>query len=132
MGARYQVNDTLAVTAHGTWTDTDVYGPIQQLRQRPEQRGGASLRWNVSTAVALYAGWRYVGARLDAAIPTGECMLPSYTRLDLSLNWQVDSLTALQIAIDNVTNRRYEDAIGFPSLGARLRLALRRELGPRH
>ncbi|HSG63586.1 MAG TPA: TonB-dependent receptor, partial [Gammaproteobacteria bacterium] len=122
------VADGTALLAHGTWVDLDVRGSDEVLRLRPERRGGVAVEWQATPRIAVFAGWRYVGERLDAAIPTGERWLSSYSRFDLSASWQLDASRSLTLAFDNLTDERYEDAIGFPSLGARLRLTLRADL----
>lgn len=131
IGVRYRLNERAALLGHGTWVDIDVRGSAGALRQRPERSGGLGIEWSPSRSVTLYAGWRYVGARLDASIPTGEQTLPGYTRTDTSLRWRLSPTTSVHFAIDNVTGEQFEDAIGFPNLGARLRITLRTELLPR-
>jgi iron complex outermembrane receptor protein/vitamin B12 transporter len=127
--ARYALGDALTLSGHASWLDIDVVGSDQDLRQRPERTGGAALDWAISPRASLSLGWRYVGTRLDSSVPTGDRELPSYTRLDLSLSWQVSEQTRLGAAIDNLAGRDYEDAIGFPSLGRRLRLSVQTALG---
>jgi len=127
-----RVDDRLTILGHGTWVDTDVQGSPGGLRQRPERRGGLGIDWRVTPALGLYAGLRYVSDRLDESIPTGEQTLPSYSRADISLSWQIRPALTLRIGLDNVLDHIYEDAIGFPSLGRRLRASFRAELGSRH
>lgn len=122
--ARYRIDRTLSWTLHGTWLDMDVAGSDEILRQRPRRHGGIGFEWEPAPSVTIYAGWRHVGERLDASIPTGERMLASYGRADASVTWRFNETSGLQLAIDNVTDNRYEDAIGFPSLGRRFRLSV--------
>lgn len=129
--ARYHLGRSVSLLGHGTWVDLDVRGSNRGLRQRPKGRGGLGFEWTPTPSVTLYAGLRYVGERLDESIPTGERSLPRYTRADASLAWRLSNATSLRVAIDNLTDERYEDAIGFPSLGARLRVTLRTTLLPR-
>lgn len=128
LGARWRVADGAMLLAHGTWVDLDVVDSDRPLRLRPERRGGVAVEWQVTPRAAIFAGWRYVGERLDASIPTGELWLPSYSRVDVSVSWELDASRSLKLAVDNLTDDRYEDAIGFPSLGTRLRLTLRVDL----
>jgi outer membrane cobalamin receptor len=129
ISADYSPGDNLTVSEFAAWLDVDVIGSDQGLRQRPEQTGGIRLGWSISTAVTLQADWRYVGKRLDSSVLTGDLTLPSYTRADLSLAWQVNPRTALQIAVDNAFDQDYAEAIGFPNLGRRLRAAYTVEFG---
>jgi outer membrane receptor protein involved in Fe transport len=121
---RWRIDSRLTLTGNLTALDIDVVDSDDSLRQRPERYGSVGARWTPAPALSVYASMRYVGPRLDEAIPVGEQTLPSYTRMDLAVRWQVSRLLTLGFAVDDVGDERYEDAIGFPSLGRRYRLSL--------
>jgi vitamin B12 transporter len=129
LAVSYRPAGNVMLSAHGTWLDTAIAGSDESLRLRPDARGGAGIEWRASPSLTVFAGLRHVGARIDESIPTGVGTLPSYTRADASLSWALRPTLSVQFAIDNVTDERIYDAIGFPSLGTRARVTFRASLG---
>jgi iron complex outermembrane receptor protein/vitamin B12 transporter len=123
LGAQYQPTERLSLTAHATYTDIDVLDSVVVLRQRPDLRGGVGLLWTIYESLTAHAGWQYIGERFDSSIPTGEQLLPSYSRLDLTVTWKLGDTIRLSFAVDNIADAEYEEAIGFPSVGRRVRLS---------
>ncbi|HEY5623257.1 MAG TPA: TonB-dependent receptor [Gammaproteobacteria bacterium] len=128
--ATYVLSEAVELSAHATYSDIEVVGSRAVLRQRPDFRAGVSAHWRIGDAVSLHADWLYIGERFDSAIPTGERALPSYVRADIALNWVTHGNLELGLAIDNIADARYEEAIGFPAVGRRVRLSVNLELGP--
>jgi iron complex outermembrane receptor protein/vitamin B12 transporter len=129
LGAQYQPTERFLLSAHATYTDIDVLDSDVMLRLRPDLRGGIGLLWTISASLTAHAGWQYIGERFDSSIPTGEQALPSYSRLDLALTWKLGDRTRLSVAVDNIAAARYEEAIGFPSTGRRVRISAQMTLG---
>jgi vitamin B12 transporter len=119
---RLQRDLTLIGTA--TWLEIDVAGSPSGLRQRPEHYASFAAEWLPTPALSIYASLRYVGSRRDEAIPTAERTLGSYTRADIAVRWQLSPQVSLGLALDDIGDQAFEDAIGFPSLGRRYRLSL--------
>ncbi len=131
VGAQYQPTERLSLTAHATYTDIDVLDSVVTLRQRPDLRGGVGVLWTIYESLTTHAGWQYIGERFDSSIPTGEQLLPSYSRLDLTVTWKLGDTTRLSFAVDNIADAEYEEAIGFPAVGRRVRLSAQFSLGQR-
>ena len=129
LGGEYQPTERLSLVTHLTYTDIDVLDSAATLRQRPELRGGIGLYWTIAAALTAHAGWQYIGERFDSSIPTGELALPSYSRLDFALNWEIADSIRLNFAIDNATDVNYEEAIGFPAIGRRTRISVQKTFG---
>ena len=129
IGGQYQPAERFSLTAHATYTDIDVLDGAAMLRQRPDLRGGVGLLWTFSQSLTAYAGWQYIGERFDSSVPTGEQVLPSYSRLDMTLTWTLGDTTRLSLAVDNVADADYEEAIGFPAVGRRVRISAQISLG---
>ena len=129
LGAQHQPTERFLLSAHATYTDIDVLDSDVMLRLRPDLRGGIGLLWTISASLTAHAGWQYIGERFDSSIPTGEQALPSYSRLDLALTWKLGDRTRLSVAVDNIAAARYEEAIGFPSTGRRVRISAQMTLG---
>jgi len=115
----------VSVGAHLTYTRTDIVGTDEELRNRPEWRGGVSCRWRPSRDVLLTARGLYVGESLDSSIPTGDVTLDDYVRFDLGGQWQVRKGLLMFAAVDNVFDARYEEYVGFPAAGIAPRIGLR-------
>ncbi|HWX90486.1 MAG TPA: hypothetical protein VNY75_09290, partial [Rhizomicrobium sp.] len=58
---------------------------------------------------------------VDNAVPTGDVTLPGHIRADLAVAYQVLPNLALQLGVDNLFDRHYEDVVGFPAPGAVVR-----------
>lgn len=129
LGATLLLAPALTLGAHATWTDIDVAGSDRELLQRPEWRGGLSARWLPAADWSVDLDWLYVGDSLDNSIPTGELRLGAWQRVDLNLAWAVTPRLRLALAVDNLLDASYEEAIGFPAAGIRPRLAARYRFG---
>ena len=112
----------LEVQAHVTYLDTDVKDSSDDLRGRPEWRGGAVVDW------ALLADWRWVtsvlllGEFYESSIPTGEVRLDGYTQVNTAVTWQASESLSVGLAVDNLFANDYQEAVGFPAAGVRGRL----------
>jgi len=95
------------------------------LRQRPDWRGGLSLRWVPSSSWGVDASWLYSDASFDSSIPTGDQFLDSYNRLDVTATYRHEDALDVILSITNLFDDDYYEAIGFPAPGARLRFGLR-------
>lgn len=129
LGGQYRPTDRLRLSAHATYTDIDVLDSTANLHQRPDLRAGLGMVWKHTDSLSAHAGWQYVGERFDSSIPTGEQNLSSYSRLDLAVSWEFANAIRLMLAIDNVRDTRYEEAVGFPAVGRRLRLSVQKTFG---
>ncbi len=107
----------LQFSSHLTYVDTDVKDRAVELRNRPRWRGGFDIHWRPLSVLSLNMALLAVGDSLDFAVPTGERELDAYARVDLSVTWTFRPNWALFLAIDNVLDADYEEAIGFPAPG---------------
>jgi len=93
------------------------------LRNRP----GSKLSAHAATPFG--GGWSAkivatrVGQTFDSSIPTGGQYLAPYAVIDASLSYTKGKTRAL-LAIDNLLDHDYEQFIGFPAMGRRLRAEL--------
>jgi outer membrane cobalamin receptor len=117
MSLQVQPWSVLALTAHLTYVETDIEDSEAQLRNRPKWRGGFGIHWRPLSVLDINLQALFVGDALDASIPTGERELDAYTRVDLAVTWRVTSTWEIFLAIDNLFDEDYEEAIGFPAPG---------------
>ncbi len=113
----------LTVTA--LFLKVDVVDSDELLRNRPKWRFGASFVQPIGDRMELVVKGRYVDSRLDSSIPTGTVELNEYFRLDAGLQWEASETITATIAVDNILDENYEDAIGFANPGVRARGGVR-------
>jgi len=112
----------LTLRAHVTYLDTDIKDSDENLRGRPEWRGGLIIDWQ------FLPGWRWVTSALalddfyESSVPTGDVSLDGYTRVDTSVSWQATEAISIGVAIDNLLDKDYYEAVGFPAAGIRGRI----------
>jgi len=117
--------DQLNIMLHLTYLDTEVKDSDAILRSRPKWRGGAVIDWE------FIPNWRWVTSALvldkfyESSIPTGGVWLDGYFRTDTSLTWQATAALSVGLAIDNLFDQNYQEAVGFPAAGTRGRVGAR-------
>jgi iron complex outermembrane receptor protein/vitamin B12 transporter len=121
----YAPFDQLNIKAHLTYLDTDVQDSDTVLRGRPEWRGGTVIDWE------FIPNWRWVTSALvldefyESSIPTGGLWLDGYIRVDTSFTWQATEALSVGLAVDNLLDNEYQEAVGFPAAGMRGRIGAR-------
>ncbi|MCM2311559.1 MAG: TonB-dependent receptor [Steroidobacteraceae bacterium] len=120
----FEPGAALGLRAHVTYVDYDIPAGADPLRQRPEWRGGLELSWRPRAAFSLVVAWLYVGETYDTSVPTGGLDLGAYHRVDANLRWSATPRLTVALAVDNLFDAEYEDAIGFPAPGFRPRLGV--------
>jgi vitamin B12 transporter len=113
------------INSHLTYLETDIHGTDEELRNRPEWRGGINARWRPRPDLDLNFDALYVGEVSDSSIPTGDRILDDYLRVNVAATWTLSSHWQVSAAVDNLFDADYEEAIGFPSPGVTPRIALR-------
>lgn len=121
----WTLDDALTLGGHVTFVDTDIRDDQDELRNRPKWRGGSDLRWTGIKDVTLSGRALYVGRILDSSIPTGDRALSDHTRFDVAANWRFATGWDLGLAVDNVFDNRYEEAVGFRAPGILPRMSLK-------
>lgn len=125
LAGRFAASDVLAFDASVTNAKNRIAGG-GELRNRPEWRAGLGTRWTPIAALRLSAAATYVGNSLDSSIATGDVRIDPYTRIDVSAAWQFSPRLEAWLAIDNVTDEKYEEFVGnevrgiLPRAGVRL------------
>jgi outer membrane cobalamin receptor len=118
--------DRGTLTASATYIDTRNQANNERLLELPAWRLASALDWRLWGRLRARLDAAYVGDRLDSAIPTGPQTLPPYSVLNVRLFYPIDARTDLEAGVQNAFDRRYEDAIGFPSPGITGRIAATR------
>jgi outer membrane cobalamin receptor len=114
----------VSLTGQASYVQIDNRDSGIPLRQRPKWRGGLQLAWSPSPDWSLYAAWLATGKAYDFSLPVGGVMLGGYSRVDVNVQWRPARSVTLQLAIDNLLDRRYYEAYGFPVPGIEPRLSV--------
>src|SRR5690606_7951503 len=96
------------------------------LLHRPNWRANALLNWQLTPDLDVRAQYSLTDRRLDFAIPTGIQILDATHRGSLSIAWRPTHDAEIRLSGENLFDDREGDAIGFPALPARARLAVKR------
>ncbi len=87
------------------------------LRDVPRWQAGGSLRWQALDDVTAELTAFHVGSLIDNAVPTGDVRLPSYQRVDGAVTWSFREGAKLYVAVENLLDAHYQEAVGFPAPG---------------
>jgi vitamin B12 transporter len=126
LAGRFAANEQWQLDGSVTHATSEVASSGNQLRNRPEWRGGVGAHFSPSSSLSFSASATYVGNSLDSSIATGDVRISSYTRLDASAVWRVSDNFEAFVAVDNLTDEQYEEFIGnevrgiLPRAGVRL------------
>jgi outer membrane receptor protein involved in Fe transport len=112
------------VQAGATLLNFDVRDGLQPLRNRPETQASAALWFDLDERHSLFAAVRHTGGFLDRSNPTGDIQMPGFTVADAGYSFTY-GLARLRLSIDNLFNKDYEQFVGFPAQGRRVRAELR-------
>lgn len=119
-----QVAENLTMSGSLTYAESRLAGSSQQLRNRPEWRGGATLIYRPLASVEFSLAQHSVGKVLDSSIPTGNRVLNAWSRWDASVQWELFRDVKILAAVDNFTDEEYYEFIGFLAAGLSPRAGL--------
>jgi outer membrane cobalamin receptor len=122
------VSDALVFDLSITNAKSRIAATGGELRNRPEWRGGVGAHWSPLSTLRFSASATYVGSSFDSSIATGDLDLDAYTRIDVSAVWQMSPRFETYLAIDNLTDEKYEQFVGFESRGILPRAGVRLSL----
>jgi hypothetical protein len=125
LAGRYAVSDAWAVDGSVTHAKSRIESTGGELRNRPDWRGGVGVHFSPLAALRFSASATYVGESFDSSIATGDLDLDAYTRLDVSAVWQLSEKFETWLAIDNLTDEKYQQFVGFESRGMLPRAGVR-------
>lgn len=137
-----QATSRLSVSGSYTYTSSQILAapfasdplllPGMPLVRRPRHAGSMLFSYSARRWGGDLAG-TFIGPRLDSDFGIG--LLPpithtaGYGRLDLGLWRAVNSRLTAYINVDNLLDRHYEEAAGYPALGVNFRAGMRFRLG---
>ncbi|MGB0911789.1 MAG: TonB-dependent receptor plug domain-containing protein [Nitrospirales bacterium] len=122
-----QITPFTGYTAKGfmTYLDTNIHGSLDRLRNRPKWSGGIIFRAQPSSGWTIRTQVRAIGTRVDLQIPTQENEVNGYVKTDLAITYHPTPTWRFFGAIENLSNARYEEFLGFPAPRLIFRLGLK-------
>lgn len=125
-------NARFSVRGFVSYLDLDVVSSNDVLRGRPRWHAGLSGFYAFTDRLGLHMDYIWNDTTLEAALPlqtlenpSGLRALAAYNRVDLALTWSASSALDVQLAIDNVLDERYQEAVGFRAPGIKPRLRVK-------
>jgi len=121
---KWRVIDRVRLQLGATLLNIDVRDGLQPLRNRPETKAAASVVYDISARESVFIGLNHTGKYLDRSNPTGDIDMPAYSVVDAGWGMSYGAFR-LKVSIDNLFDKQYEQFVGFPAQGRRLRAELR-------
>jgi outer membrane cobalamin receptor len=103
--------------AHASYADIDSEHP---LMGRPQVKAGASVIFALNDSWQFNANYLWVDERFASSLYTNDSVietLDSYNRLDLGVKWQATNQVSINLSIENITDEKYFNDVGFPAVG---------------
>ena len=119
------LKSNLNLHGHLTYTDTEIVDSDAQLRGRPKWRGGAVVDWKMHDKWNLVTSVLILDEFYESSIPTGGLFLDGYTRFDAALAYRPREDLVVRLAVENLLDENYEEAVGFPATGIRGRIGIK-------
>ncbi len=120
----YTYDSTRTLSAPTDPADLDPnYLPGSRLLRRPLNSGNLALNanyWRMNWNISGY----FTGQRYDYNFP-GQIIDPGYALINLAATYNVARGFSVFGRINNLANKQYEEAYGFPSLGREFRLGVK-------
>ncbi len=128
----YSYDDSRVLKAPNTFDPAAI--PGNRLFRRPVHSGNAILN-----AAFLRMNWNLVGyftgRRADSSfLCQGECVpgvttIPGYARFDLAGSYDLHRGLTLFGRVENLSDKQYQEALGFPAVGREYRLGMKFTIG---
>ena len=106
----------LDVNLHYTFLDAMDGTTQNRMDYRPKHQGGLALTCRFPKNTTLRLDWSHVGERLENIIEEG-LTLDAYNKLDLSLDYKMNSKLRFLLHVDNLTDSDYQDYTGYGTPG---------------
>jgi len=122
--ANYTYDSTRTLSAPTDIANIDPnYLVGSRLLRRPVNSGNVSLNanyWRMNWNIAGY----FSGQRFDYNYP-GQIIDPGYALINLAATYNIRNGFSLYGRINNLANKQYEEAYGFPALGREFRIGVK-------
>ena len=125
IGVSAALPGSLVVSGSITRVRTNIEGTSDDLRRRPRWRASGDVQWKPQERIGVGLTAVWVGSVFDESNATGKVKLDEYVRFDFRGNVRAWRDVSLYLAIDNLLDESYQEAVGVPSMGIRPRVGVR-------
>jgi vitamin B12 transporter len=123
----YTYDDSLILKAPNTFDPSLI--PGNRLGRRPVNSGSVSFLGGWKNITASFAGY-FTGERTDTDfLGLGLTRTPGYARFDLATSYSFGRGVSSYIRVQNLFDKQYQDALGFPALGREVRVGMNYRFG---
>ena len=121
----WRLAESLRLQTSLTRQEVDNLGDDAELRQRPDWVGGLRLSWRSADRLTWMLDAQGVSQRFDQQIPVpARETVAGFAVWGTALCYRFPGRWELQARVDNIADREYEAAIGFPGPGRSFRFDL--------
>ncbi|MGC0772980.1 MAG: TonB-dependent receptor [Candidatus Acidiferrum sp.] len=123
MSSNYTYDDSRVLASPNAFDPTEL--PGNHLARRPVNSG--SLTWNAAyRRFSVTVGGYFTGVRTDSDfLGLGLTRNPGYARFDIAMHYDVGRGVTFYARSENLLDKQYQDALGYPALGRDVRAGVR-------
>jgi len=130
LAGNYTYDDTRVVSAPNAFDPTETAG--NRLLRRPVNSGSLTLNAAYRRLSAAIDGY-FTGERTDSDfLGLGFTRNPGYSRFDIATVYRLGHGVSFYGRAQNLLNKQYQDALGYPALGRDVRAGVRYTFGGRN
>jgi vitamin B12 transporter len=123
LAGNYTYDDTRVLQAPNAFDPTEQ--PGNHLLRRPVNSGSLTLNAQWRRA-GVTIGWYFTGVRTDSDfLQLGLTRNPGYARFDIAGHYGLGHGVLLYARAQNLFDKQYQDALGYPALGRDARVGVR-------
>lgn len=113
----WKFTDSISISNFYTFLQAQNLSDGSQLLRRPKHSGGVSLNYTPWEKMGIHLKTNYIGRRSDFDRDSNKTTNGSYLKMDLVTSYEYLPSKKLYVRIENLTNRHYDDVMGFESDG---------------
>jgi outer membrane cobalamin receptor len=117
LAGRVRAGTHWSFDANVTHARSRITATDSELRNRPDWSAAVAARWTPIGSLTLSTVATHVGSSFDSSIATGDVRLRGYHRVDVDAAWKFSPRFEFYVSIDNLTDERYEQFVGFEERG---------------
>ena len=113
------------IKIYTTQLNIDTHDKDVVLSGRPETQYGANFNWAFSSDKSVNIDFIHVSEQFDTSLYSGSSVreaLDSYNLIGANLAWQITEKIDLLVAVNNLLDEEYFEAVGFSSPGRNFHL----------
>jgi len=114
----HSIDQKWTLAARGSYIDIDAESP---LLGRPRIKAGVTATYAPNGHWQFDLGYLWAGHRFEASRYSGDVVtetMAEYDRLDIRVTYRINPQLAINVGIENVTDKNDMDDVGFPAEGA--------------